>query len=274
MGVYKEALLQRQCYLRAMLAILTAGLLLTAGESVASEVSELVAEVRVLEAHRVHRGAPEAPRIPGAAYARALAGETVSGIVGVEGVPSAKGWGVKVLNLPVEAVWAAVNDEMSQPGRLPVSYSAIVGGSPHRAERLVFQYMPLPWPFSDRWWITRIHFSEQLYEQSRGRMWEMYWEDEMDFFPRGHREAQALADDGYPVSWTRGAWLLIPLSDGRTLVEYYVWSDPGGRLPAGPASRFAAGAVEETLNEITVLSSDRQGQVEGQGFVRPDGDPI
>ena len=253
--MYKEAVRKRGCYLRAMLGILTASLLLSAENAVAREVSELAAEVRVLETHRVLRGAPEAPRIPSTAYRQALAGETVSGIEGVEGVSSAKGWGVKVLNLPVEVVWAAVNDEMSQPGRLPVSYSAIVGGTPHQAERLVFQYMPLPWPLSDRWWITRIHFSEQLYEQSRGRMWEMYWEDEMDFFPGGYGEAEAMADTGHPVAWTRGAWLLIPLSDGRTLVEYYVWSDPGGRVPAGPASRFATGAVEETLNEITRLSS-------------------
>jgi hypothetical protein len=65
--------------------------------------------------------------------------------------------------------------------------------------------------------------------------------------------------------------MLIDLGEGKTLVEYYVWSDPGGMLPPGPASRFAGGAVKDTLIAMRGLALEhQQGTAYGSGFVKPD----
>jgi hypothetical protein len=104
----------------------------------------------------------------------------------VEGVAAGKGWGVAVYDLPLEAVWRAVNDEEV--------------------------YEDLGTPLAER------------------------------------------AERGRPVDWTRGSWLVVGLADGRTVAEYFAWTDPGGMIPARPASRFARGAIRDTLDAIGRLA--------------------
>jgi len=233
-----------------------------------------LAELKKLNPHRIHRGVPQAPRIPDSAYIEALSGGVVSGIEGVEGVAAAKGWGVMVMQHPIEQIWATVNDETIQPGVMPVSHSFVIQGKRWQPERKVFQFMPLPFPISDRWWMTQVHFSSKLYTESEGRIWEMYWSDRthLDTPPE---QVKDIAEDGVPVAWSRGAWMLIQLDEQTTLVEYYVWSDPGGLLPAGPASKFAAGAVEETLAAMDMLSAKTGKKALATGRVKaPDSSPV
>ena len=62
-------------------------------------------------------------------------------------------------------------------------------------------------------------------------------------------------DDGSPIAFTRGGWLFGAIDDGSTLIEYYVWTDPGGRVPAGPASMFAAGSIVDTIEAVEGLAN-------------------
>jgi hypothetical protein len=222
-----------------------------------------------LAAFRTKRMAKEAPAIPASAYAKAEAGELVSGLEGVAGVSAAKGWGVAVFDIPIESVWKALNDEAVFADRLPVSYSEVVAGRPKRDDRHLFQYMPLPM-FDDRWWVTHMRHNGDLYKTSAGKIWELAWTDETDE-TRLSPQHKAMIKDAQEVDWTHGSWLLIDLGAGKTLVEYFVWSDPGGSLPPGPASRFAGGAVKETLAAMKALAKEhQQGKAHGGGFVRPD----
>lgn len=244
------------------------------GAEVTASPSAQLAELQSLAQHRVHRGVPQAPKIPESAYLKALSGEVVSGIEGVEGVAAAKGWGLMLMKLPVEQVWATVNDETIQPGVMPVSHSLVIGGERWQEERMVFQYMPLPFPISDRWWMTQVHFSSKFYTASEGRFWEMYWTDKTHIV-KPPTQVETLVEDGIPVAWSRGAWLLIEIDEQTTLVEYYVWSDPGGLLPAGPASKFAAGAVEDTLEAMNMLAVKTGKQALASGRIKaPDGSPV
>jgi hypothetical protein len=66
-----------------------------------------------------------------------------------------KGFGVVLVELPVEALWRAVNDEDAHDveGYLPLKRSEIIGGTPRGTSRRVFQAgerMGL-----GRWWVTR-----------------------------------------------------------------------------------------------------------------------
>ena len=218
---------------------------------------------------RAKRMAKDAPTIPAGTYAKAEAGELVSGLEGVDGVSAAKGWGVAVFDIPIESVWKAVNDEGAYAGRLPVSHSEVVAGNPKRDDRYLFQYMPLPM-VDDRWWVTHMRHNGAIYTASGGKIWEQAWIDATDD-TRLKPQHLSMVESAQAVDWTHGSWLLIDLGGGKTLVEYYVWSDPGGMLPPGPASKFAGGAVKDTLKAMHALSLEHQkGSAYGAGFVRPD----
>lgn len=235
----------------------------------ASSVDEVLAEVAPLRALRL---ATDAPEIPAEAYAKAAQGKRVSGIEAVEGIAAAKGWGVAIYDQPVEAVWKAVNDEAQHPSRLPIAHSAVVRGTPALTGRYLFEYMPLP-VVRDRWWIVEVHHNADLYARSGGRVWEEAWDDATDPTMLEGTEWADEIERAVPVAWTKGAWLLVDLGDGRTLAEYFAWSDPGGKLPAGPASRFAGGAIRDTLEAMGQLAAEHAGQT-GPGFVRPDQVPL
>ena len=213
--------------------------------------------------------AKDAPAIPQGTYAKAEAGELVSGLEGVDGVSAAKGWGVAVFDIPIEYVWKAVNDEGSYAGRLPVSHSEVVAGRIKHDNRYLFQYMPLPM-VDDRWWVTQMRHNAALYKASGGKIWEQAWTDATDT-SRLKPSHLSMVESAQAVEWTHGSWFLIDLGNGQTLVEYYVWSHPGGMLPPGPASKFAGGAVKDTLKAMRELSLEHQrGTAAGGGFVRPD----
>ena len=42
----------------------------------------------------------------------------------------------------------------------------------------------------------------------------------------------------------------MALDEQHTLAEYHSWVDPGGSIPAGPASQFATGSIEDTFAQM------------------------
>ena len=221
---------------------------------------------------RPHRLGTTAPAIPVAAYTAALNGDVTSGIEAVEGVKAAKGYGVSVVNVPIATLWKAVTDEDHHANALPISRSLTIAGQPRTPDHTIFQYMKVP-ILTDRWWVVRIRYNAALYAASNGRAWELVWDDRLDEPAITGKVDASLTEDGMPIAWSKGAWLLIDLGDGRTLVEYHTWSDPGGSVPAGPASRFAAGEVKNNLKSIAQFARAHTPSCSGR-YVRPDGSPL
>jgi hypothetical protein len=62
--------------------------------------------------------------------------------------------------------------------------------------------------------------------------------------------AKAKVEGAVQVTDVRGAWLLISLDANHTLSEYHTYTDPGGELPAGAASAFAASTIADTFAKI------------------------
>jgi hypothetical protein len=229
------------------------------------------ATLDTLSSHRGLRKAA-APTIPADAYTRAFAGEVVSGVELVEGVNAGKAWGVAKLDLPASAVWKAVNSDEVFEKFMPIDHSDVVHGRKHADGRFIFQYMPLPL-VDDRWWITKMNHNTKLFNESGGAMMELYWFDHMDRTDLLNESQTELVEDGHPVDFTKGSWLVIDLGADTSLVEYFVWSDPGGALPAGPASQFAGGAMDETMKAITTLA-EKHANSDSKGYVYPDGTPV
>lgn len=239
----------------------------------AATYGELKPVLAVVQGFRKHRACKAAPRIPVSAYRAVSTSGIQSDIQAEEGHEVAKAWGLSLVALPVEQLWMAVNDEESYPGTLPVTVSEVFLGKPHQDGRHVFQKMSLPGPFADRWWIIRKNAGAEIYTRSEGRLWEACAQNATDVnLLKGKPQTRHLAGSE-PVNWTYAAWTLIPLSENLTLVEYFTWTDPGGSLPAGPASRFASGAVKRTMAKIEELARKYTAE-DMLAYTRPDGTPL
>ncbi len=184
-----------------------------------------------------------------------------------------KGFGVVVVELPVEALWRAINDEDAHDveGYLPLKRSEIIGGTPRGTSRRVFQAgerMGL-----GRWWVTRTVMSGDLYAASEGTLWEVSWEDDMRSLDGGRPPVDDPPDLS-PIKWSRGAWLLVPLRKDCTLLEHFTWSDPGGFV-AMVQGLVLGRALRESIEGVLRLADERyRTPPDGRSFVRPDGAPL
>ncbi|MBW1877733.1 MAG: hypothetical protein JRI25_01465 [Deltaproteobacteria bacterium] len=232
-------------------------------------IEDALEEVAPLRALRLAKDAPE---IPARAYQRAARGSPVAGVLMTKESKAGKGWGVMIYDFPVEVVWMAVNDEPAMAEWLPVSISSVIGGIPGAHGHILFEYMPIP-VFTNRWWIVDVSHNADLYRASGGKVWEQSWVDATDPNRLAGTPYAEYRDIGMPVDWSLGSWMLVQLSDNRTLGEFFTWTDPGGRLPPGPTSRFASGAIKDTMRAVEALAKERE-HTSRTGFVRPNQEPL
>lgn len=212
-----------------------------------------VADGRALAApYRGDRLLGALPDIPEDAWARAEAGEVVTGTADT-GSKYKRVWAVGVVDVVIDRFWAALNDDQSKPRYASLAHVELLSGEPCASGRVVFQYLEVSM-LSDRWWVVRQTANTALSERSGGRVREMSWASLDDGAAHLNDAARAWADKGSPVPFTEGAWLLVDLGDGRTLVEYVASSDPGGMVPAGLASSFAAGSLKSTFDGMKRLA--------------------
>ena len=228
--------------------------------------------VRDLNQWKAQRTSATAPDIPASEYQKALNGDVVTGIEVVPDVKAAKAYGLAAFNIPIETLWKAIADEDHHAGNLPVTHSKTIDGSPRRNDHTVFQYIDVP-ILADRWWLVRIRYNDALYKTSSGRAWELWWTDRLKEPALKARLDKDVIDDGMPIEWSKGAWLLVDIGNGKTLIEYHTWSDPGGSVPVGPATRFAAGEVKSTLRGMAQYARTHTPSCNGR-YIKPDGTPL
>jgi hypothetical protein len=184
------------------------------------------------------------------------------------------GQAVVVAGIPVEALWMAINDEdhYADGEYLPVEHSEVIEGTPRGTNRILFQYFKRAGV--GRWWIDELVMNRELFDASDGELWELRWWDLMK-----ERSEEGLpeqfADLGLsPIKGSRGAWLMIPLNESCTLVEYVTVSNPGGFLNV--ANWFAAGhVIRENLEGLQRLALEHIPEPHPEArFLRPDGSVI
>ena len=225
-----------------------------------------------LESWRSQRGIDTAPKIPVSAYQQALNGKIAKGIEVVEDIKAAKGYGVAVFNIPISQMWKAIADEDHHANATSVTMSETIHGPARAHDHVIFQFLDVPM-FTDRWWLVNIKYSSGLYTASNGKLWELTWRDRNKDTQLVNMLDLTQFDDAMPVAWTKGAWLLMALDDGRTLIEYHTWSDPGGSVPVGLATRFAAGEVAQHLKNMARFARQHTPTCTAK-FHHPDGTPL
>ena len=215
------------------------------------------------------RAGGTAPKITLKQIERAFEGEVVAGVEVIEHVKAGKGYALGIFDVPIETLWSGICDEDHHAGTLRVDRSETVEGTPRAHGRTLYQYLDVP-VFSDRWWLVQMSFNTQLYEASNGRAWELTWVDRQGDQALKARLGDPYIAEGVGIAWAKGAWFLVKLDDNRTFVEYHSWSNPGGRVPAGPATRFAKSEVRDNLVSMVRFARTHGATCKGPFFM-PDG---
>ncbi|NCG20762.1 MAG: hypothetical protein GWP91_17270 [Rhodobacterales bacterium] len=230
--------------------MLLASLLLSASAATVdiNLVEKRLTEVAPLRAQRLSQ---DAPPIEPTFYVDAANGSTPSGLTVVQGHKAKKAVAVTVADASIGQMWAAINDESSKVSWTKLSYIEVFEGENCKSGRKVLQYLPVSF-VTNRWWVVKQTQNQPLSDASGGRMREVRW-DSIDERPTS-ATSQSWMSSGMSLAFTTGSWLLIDLDGEHTLVEYYTWSDPGGNIPAGMASNFAAGSLADTLVKMGELA--------------------
>ncbi|TNF81798.1 MAG: hypothetical protein EP299_01905, partial [Acidobacteria bacterium] len=226
-----------------VLLILLAPGICGAGCPPAEKILEYLAGIDLRLASRTTRFSLEPPE---QLYAKAAAdpGKAVTERRGLQAA------GVMVAEVPVETLWMAINDEdhHAEGDYLPIRYSQVIGGANRGQSRLLFQYFRKLGV--GRWWVDRMDMDGELFRRTEAKLWELRWQDEMDSYDRSPPPEISIDPKVPPIRETRGAWLLVPIGAGCTLIEYSIWSDPGGLLSKAQLL-MARSVVRDTLEGMT-----------------------
>lgn len=256
----------------ALLSLVTAAAALPAF-SQCPPADELAAAVETIPLEKTARAAVWETPLPPKLLDEAVA-HPGSVAVAREGI---KGMAVAVMPISREALWKAVNDENGYAEHLGLADSRVIDGVPRSRERLLaqsFRRMGV-----GRWWVDRVWMSADLYEETGGRIWELVWTDAFDAVDPDKPPVSEVAADLDPVLWTRGAWAFAEIAPGCTLIDYFLWSDPGGLLSGvqgfgikGSIRDSVEGLVRYAREVVPTLETSASGASrEDPPFVRPDG---
>lgn len=252
-------------YAPALLAsCLLAACLPVAAQAGSYTESALVKAVEESQPLRAKRKAEGVPAIGPEHYKTVATGEVAYGVVSVEGVAAKKSWGMAVLDVPVDDIWAAINDESMHVEFTSLTYAELVKGSACQSGRRVLQYLPIGFPgVKDRWWVTIRELNADLKAASGGRIRELVYHNAPDGSDVTSATGKAKMDEGIPIAFAKGSWFVQALDDDHTLVEYYSWVDPGGALNPRILSWFAGKTIRETLEAMEKIARDKRTKCHG-----------
>jgi hypothetical protein len=122
-----------------------------------------------------------------------------------------------------------------------------------------YQYFHMPGPFGDRHWVIAVDDNIALAKQSDGRLWEHFW----GLQPGGPELATQVVSTGeipgvdsemadkaiYPPV-NEGAWLLVQLGQGRTLLGYTVRASIGGNIPDRMVASYSMLTLARLLRRV------------------------
>jgi hypothetical protein len=124
---------------------------------------------------------------------------------------------------------------------------------------LWYGHLDLPRPIRDRQWVIDSKNSHGLASATGGACWEHHWTLVSDGLPRARAMVAAggvpkvtldAIDTAIFTPVNTGAWLMTPLSDGRTLVAYQATSVVGGAIPDWLVLQLSMSRLESVLRDL------------------------
>jgi hypothetical protein len=169
--------------------------------------------------------------------------------------------------LPRDALWIAILDD-AHTALVKGLHEERISGDPG-GDKLLYQHLDLPWPFTDRQWVIAIQNDVPLLNATDGGVWSRTW----------HLADPATVPKPDPDAiWTPmidGSWLLIS-AGGGTIAVYQVRTLIGGAIPMEAVTQWALRALDEMLNKMVLRAGEIPAHYDGEHtpFARPDGSVI
>jgi len=192
-------------------------------------------------------------------------GVLIEGAAGSDGLVRATYF--RVVDVAAWRLWLALSDSNHHEEYMPyIRESAVLeqgGGT-----KLAYQYMNLPAGTKPRHWVIRSWDNGALWKTSGETLWESQWtlEPEAEELVVAYLEEGFIekvdADDVAGALYTvtnEGYWLLVELSDERTLVAYQAVSDIGGKVPTWLVNELGPAGLKKLVQVI----EDRGREIEG-----------
>ena len=130
---------------------------------------------------------------------------------------------------------------------------------------LWYGHMDLPRPLKDRQWVVESNNDHALATRTANRCWEHHWKlraDQLDVaraaVDAGKEPAVtgAMMDDAVLTPMNQGAWTLVALDPGHTLVAYQATTVVGGAIPDWLVAELARARLEEVLRSLEERARD------------------
>ena len=124
---------------------------------------------------------------------------------------------------------------------------------------LWYQYFHMPGPFTDRHWVIAVDDNLALASGSEDRRWEHYWRLQPSGLALGlaavgagriPRVTDEMASSAISPSTNEGAWVVISLGDGATLLGYTVRASIGGRIPDRLVASYSMFTIARLLRRV------------------------
>ena len=184
---------------------------------------------------------------------------------------------LRVVDEPREEVWlSALSPDLTDEG--PVEEVPLTDVT--KREYRVYQRITLPWPVKDRQWVIDVDVDTAVAERTEGMAWVQWW----NLAPDGEAAArEALRDGLVPgldggdydsavyLPANMGAWIVMRLSDGQTLLAYELTLLMGGWIPDALGRRFARAQLEGLLDEVAESAPERARRYDARRRVIFDG---
>jgi hypothetical protein len=222
-------------------------------EAAAARLDEVLSST---SAWRAMRQADRPPSLPEKDWEAVRAGDTAVTVVAVDGTLARKTLGVRIVAVPIDRLWGAINDERQHVKYTDLVYAELLEGAACQDGRQVFQYLDVGVPMvQDRWWVTIRRSNRAVASASGGKVRELVWSSAPDGSGVTSAAAVAKMAEGVPVGFTRGSWYLTAIDAQHTLVEYYSWVDPGGNLNPKMMAWFAGRSLRKAIDGMVAASA-------------------
>jgi hypothetical protein len=149
-----------------------------------------------------------------------------------------------------------------------------------------YAYLDLPRPMADRHWAVDVWNNHAVAAATHGMAWEHAWRLNPDgaamvrpLVAAGEVGALTLEqlDEAVYTPVNNGAWVVISLSGGQTLLVYHAATEVGGRIPERLVAESTLGGMEKLLRRVEARAIDGiQAHYTGdhEPLVGGDGAPI
>jgi hypothetical protein len=240
----------------------------------------LLTYIHSLDTYRQLRYYQDMPAFSDDDYRRIIAGKAQITYRDIAGSGLKKSLLGVILPISAEKLWLIVNDrnhfEYFFKGVTEAVILNRVGASV-----TTFQFLELP-VVSNRYYVTTATVNLKLNQAAGGKMLESSWDavtDPQPFIEAGLKNGsikttRQMLLKGVLIKRNFGAWLLTPLPNNRTLLEYYLFSDPDGSIPDFAINKATRRTMENVAKLFSTLSEAQFNQHFNAGHeavFNPDG---